>query len=140
MPGSTSGPFSPPANEVCEGYVFTPVCHSVQRGRCLGPGPGGRLGGLARGVSRPRPRGEVGGSGWGSRLTPGGVQAHTQGGVGWVSRPTPGDVQAQAQRGCIPTCTEADSPPPPQTATAAGGTHPTGMHSCHTVFGEKITK
>ena len=24
----------PPANEVCEGYVFTPVCHSVQGG-CL---------------------------------------------------------------------------------------------------------
>ena len=22
----------PPANEVCEGYVFTPVCHSVHRG------------------------------------------------------------------------------------------------------------
>ena len=22
----------PPANEVCEGYVFTPVCHSVYRG------------------------------------------------------------------------------------------------------------
>ena len=24
----------PPANEVCEGYVFTPVCHSVHGG-CL---------------------------------------------------------------------------------------------------------
>ena len=24
----------PPANEFCEGYVFTPVCHSVHRG-CL---------------------------------------------------------------------------------------------------------
>ena len=22
----------PPANQVCEGYVFTPICHSVQRG------------------------------------------------------------------------------------------------------------
>ena len=22
----------PPANKVCEGYVFTPVCHSVQGG------------------------------------------------------------------------------------------------------------
>ena len=29
--------------------------------------------------------------------------------------------------GGIPACTEAD---PPSTATAAGGTHPTGMHSC----------
>ena len=25
-------PSLPPANEVCEGYVFTPVCHSVHRG------------------------------------------------------------------------------------------------------------
>ena len=24
--------------------------------------------------------------------------------------------------------------PPPQTATAAGGTHPTGMHSCYLTF------
>ena len=57
-----------------------------------------------------------------------GLQAHTQGGLQantWaglsprgVSRPTPG--------GCIPACTEADPP----MATAAGGRHPTGMHSC----------
>ena len=32
---------------------------------------------------------------------------------------------------CIPACTAATLPPPQkQTATAAGGTHPTGMHSC----------
>ena len=96
--------FLPPANEVCEGYVFTPVCHSVHRGECLGPGPGGRLGGLAGG---------------------GGVQAHTQGGgvqaQGWCPGQGPGE--------CIPACTEADTPLQ-QTATAAGGTHPTGMHSC----------
>ena len=73
-------------------------------------------------VSRPTLREEVEGSGWGS------LQAHTQGeveGSGWggVFRPTP--------RGCvcIPACTEADTPQ--QTATAAGGTHPTGMHSCN---------
>ena len=29
----------------------------------------------------------------------------------------------------IPACTEAD--PPGETATAAHGTHPTGMHSCY---------
>ena len=29
--------------EVCEGYVFIPVCHSVQGG-CLGPHPGGEVG------------------------------------------------------------------------------------------------
>ena len=56
------------------------------------------------GVSRPRPRGDVGGFGSGRG----------------VSRPTSG--------GCIPACTEADVPQ--HTATAAGGTHPTGMHSC----------
>ena len=32
--------------------------------------------------------------------------------------------------GCIPTCTEADPSPSPWTATAVGGTYPTGMHSC----------
>ena len=52
-------------------------------------------------VSRPTPKGKVEGSGWG------------------VFRPTPG--------GCIPACTEANPPP----ATAAGGMHPTGMHSCY---------
>ena len=35
----------------------------------------------------------------------------------------------------IPACTEADTPlPPQQTATARGGTHPTGMHSCVEMF------
>ena len=60
-----------------------------------GPHPGGKLRGLARGVSRSTP------------------------GEG-VSRPTPRDV-------CIPACTEADNPLQ-QTATAVGGTHPTGIH------------
>ena len=63
-------------------------------------------------VSRPTPRGEV----EGSVLEGGALQAHTWG----VSRPTAG--------WCIPACTEADTPQ--QMATAAGGTHPTGMHSC----------
>ena len=60
-------------------------------------------------VSRPTPKGEVEGSGLGgvSRPTPGGM----------VSRPTPGGGGAQA----IPSS---------QMATAAGGTHPTRMHSC----------
>ena len=62
----------PPANVVCEGYVFTPVCQSFcsQGEGCLLPG----------GVAS-------------SRGVPGGD--------------------------------------PPGTATAAGGTHPTGMHSCY---------
>ena len=91
-------------------------------------------------VSRPRPRGEVGGSGQVGFLGPdprgrlgglaggeggiqaqamGGIQAHTLG----VSRPTrprgcphphPGVVQPHTwgsrPRGCIPACTEADTP------------------------------
>ena len=56
-------------------------------------------------------------------------------GVWWgVSRPTPGgspgphlgDLQAVGG-GWIPACTKADTPLPQQTATAAGGTHPTGI-------------
>ena len=43
-----------------------------------------------------------------------GLQAHTQGEV----------------EGSGPACTEAATPPPQQMATAADGTHPTGMHSC----------
>ena len=54
-------------------------------GWCLGPGPGGRLGGLAGG---------------------GGLQAHTRGDVGGVW--SGGGLQAQARGGAIPACTEAD--------------------------------
>ena len=81
----------PPANEVCEGYVFTPVCQSF----CS---PGGMLSRLARG-------------------SPG---------------PHPGGCPDPHLGGCIPACTKADTPQPPtkQTGTAAGGAHPTGMHSC----------
>ena len=48
---------------------------------------------------------------------PGGLQAHTWG----VSRPTPKGVSQHALR---------QTPPPKPMATAVGGTHPTGMHSC----------
>ena len=79
-------------------------------------------------VSRPTPRGEVEVSGLmgspgphlgGLKPTPRGFQAHTQ-----------GVLQAHTQGG-IPACTEADTPSPKKTANAAGGTHPTGMHSCY---------
>ena len=56
--------FLPLANEVCEGYVFTHVCHSVHRSGSPCPHQWGRLRGLAGGVFRPTPRGEVEGSGW----------------------------------------------------------------------------
>ena len=108
----------PPTNEVCEGYDFTPVCHSVHRG-CLGPGPGGRLVGLVGGCLYPDTRGRLG-VWWGG--CPG-----THLGEG-MSRPRPRGSRPSPGGGCIPACTEADTPQ--QTATAAGGTHPTGMHCC----------
>ena len=101
----------PPANEVCEGYVFTPVSHSVHR----------------RGRGIP--------------ACLAGVQAdHTQG-RGWrvwlggYSGPDPGGSLGPrlGRRGCIQACTEADTPPQ-QTATAVGGTHPTGIHSYFAEF------
>ena len=110
-------------NEVGAGYVFTRVCDSVHKvggiSACIAGGipaclAAGLVGGVtqhALQVSRPTPRWEVEGSGQGGSPGP-----HP----GGVSRPTPG--------GCIPACPEADTPQ--ETATAAGGTHPTGMHSC----------
>ena len=74
--------FLPPANEVCEGYVFY-TCLSVHGGGVLQTQTqGGRLRGLAGGVSRPTPRLEVEGSpgphpGWRLR----GLQVHTWEGV-----------------------------------------------------------
>ena len=105
---------------------------STGGGACLGPGPWGasrpRLGVSARkgGVSRPRPQGCV------SRPRPrrGGVSVQEGcpgSGLGVGGCPGPGGVQARGV--CIPACTETDTPRPQQTATAAGGTHPTGMHS-----------
>ena len=72
------------------------------------------------------------------QVSKGGLQAHTQGGScgvwpgrvsrptprgKWVSRPTPWGV-------CVSQHALRQTPPPPWTATAAGGTHPTGMHHC----------
>ena len=96
----------PPANEVCEGYVFTHVCLSMGGiPACLAGGIPACLAGLQGGcvsqhalqVSRPTPKGELEGSGQGgfSRTTPGGVlQAHpTRGGLQANSR---GGVSQQA--------------------------------------------
>ena len=90
----TSAEFLPSAIEVCEGYVFAPVCHSVHRGGVQAKAQGG----LLRGVSRPRPSG------------------------GGCPGPGPG--------GCVLQRALRQTPPPQQTATAADGTYPTGMHSC----------
>ena len=79
-------PFLPPANKVCEGYVFTRVCYSVHgRGgalpACIASGIPA-LQQVSRGVSqhalqvsRPTPRGKVEGD-----LAGGGLQAQNQGG------------------------------------------------------------
>ena len=86
-----------------------------------------------------------------------GLQAHTRGGGGsWGVWPggSPGaqlgfgrswgvwpggGVSSPTTWGLvvgIPACTEASTPhpPPQQMAAAAGGTHPTGMHSCYYIF------
>ena len=65
------------------------------------------------GVSRLTPRGEAEGSG--QEGSPG---PHTRGG-------SPGPHLG----GCVSQHALRQNPPP-WTATAAGGTHPTGMHSC----------
>ena len=111
--------FLPPANKVCEGYVFT----------CVRLSTGG--GGAAWYPSMPcrwypsMPCRSLGG---GIPACLAGFQAHTQGelegsGQGRVSRPTPGGVSKHALR---------QTPPPAHlTAIAAGGKHLTGMHSCN---------
>ena len=97
-------------------------------------------------VSRPIPNGKVEGSGLGGGSRPttsggspgphlgmsqgphlggGHFQAHTQ----EVSRPTPGGSPGPHQ-GISQHALRQTIPHPQQTATAAGGTHPTGMHSC----------
>ena len=71
-------------------FLHLSVSNSVHRG-CLGPHPGGRLGGSGQGEGCPGPH-------LGVRVC-GGVQAQDRGG----SRPRPGG-------GGIPACTEADTP------------------------------
>ena len=153
----------PPANEVCEGYVFKRVCLSTWGGVSR-PTPTGGGWGVWRGgggSTGPHLGGEVNGSDWE------GLQAHTHGGGGgwgvwrgrgvpqahtWegrlmglagrVSRPTPtgggrlrglaGGSPGPNPEGCIPAWLRQDTPQ--QTATAWGGTHPTGKHSCFARF------
>ena len=87
----------PSTNEVCEGYVFTPVCQSFcSQGGCPGPVPG--------------------------CMPKGGIQAQAQGGPG------PGSGGGGV---CVSQHSLRQTPlPPARLATAADGTHPTGMHSC----------
>ena len=89
--------FLQPANEVCEGYVFTCVCHSVHS-----RSPGRVVSQHALQVFRPTPRGKLRGLAWGGGLQAhpqGGLQAHTQVGVypsmHW-GRPPPWQLLLQA--------------------------------------------
>ena len=84
----------PPANEVCEGYVFTPVCQSFCSQGVPGPGEG---------VCSRRVPG------------PGGCLI----GGCLIGGSAPGGCLVEAPSGM---------------ATAVGGTHPTGMHSCFGKF------
>ena len=93
-----------PRGEV-EGDLAREFSRSTPRGEVEGD--------LVRGVSRPTTKGEVEGD-----LAWGGLQAHTQG------------VPARGGGGLLPGgCVET-----PLTSTAAGGTHPTGMHSSLNLF------
>ena len=84
-----------------------------------GPHPEVRLRGLAGGSPGPHLEGVLQAHTWG------GFQADTWGGGRVFPGRHPGG-------GCIPACTEADTPK--QTATATSSTHPTGMHSCYPFF------
>ena len=91
--------------------------HALQVSR---PTPRVEVEGSGWGVSRPTPEGEVEGSGLGGSPGPhpgGHLQAHTWGGL---QTHTQGGVSQHALR---------QTHPPPM-ATAVGCTHPTGMHSC----------
>ena len=112
---------------------------------------GGVEGDLAREVSRPTPKGKLRG------IWPGGSPGpHPRGKLrgilpGGVSRPTPKrEVEGDLARGVSPgphpggvsrltpgggLSQHALRQTPSQTATAAGGTHPTGMHSCCHFYG-----
>ena len=84
--------FLPPANEVCEGYVFTGVCHSVHRGEgaCV-VAPGGGMRGCSWGVCVVAPgpcvvapRGGMRGcSGGVCVVAPGGACVVAPGGHAW---------------------------------------------------------
>ena len=91
MACATANAFLPSANEVCEGYVFTHVCHSVHGGGLSsGPYPGVRLRGLARGGLLAHTQGW----GWGVWLGGGESPGPYPGGeVGGLAR----GVQAQVR-------------------------------------------
>ena len=119
-PQSLLYPFLPPANEVCKGYVFTRVCHSVHGGSTWAGTPPDQ-------VHPPETRYTPG-----TRYTPLGP-VHSPG-----TRYTPRTRYTPLGPGTPPRTryTPQDQVHPPGAVHAGrygqptGGTHPTGMHSC----------
>ena len=102
----------PPAMKLGQGYVFTGVCHSVNRGDvCLS----------APGIHPPGP-----GTPPKTRYTPQDQVQPPRPGTPPKTRYNPQDQVHPPRPGAPPPKTRYTPP----TTTAAGGTHPTGMHSC----------
>ena len=98
----------PPTNKVCEGYVFTRVCLSMEGGGVVSQHALQVASQHALQVSRPTPKGELQGSGPGSPGPhPGGVE-----GLGGLEVYTWRGAPGPHLGGCIPSHTEADLPPP----------------------------
>ena len=152
-PGGSPGPHPGGSLGVRPGESPGPHPGGKLRGLAWGGSPGPHMRGL-----QAHTQGKVEGSGLGGSpdphpgeswgVWPGGLQAHTQGGS-WgvwpggspgphlrVSRPTPRGGSWGVWPGGSPGPHPGGYPSmhwgrtPQQTATAAGGTHPTGMHSC----------
>ena len=108
----------PPANKVCEGYVFTPVCQSF----CS-------EGGLPRWDTPPPSR---------EQTPPRTRGRHPPEQTPWEQTPPPPDQRQthHLDQRQTPPYTGAD---PPHAVHAgrygqqSGGTHPTGMHTCYCV-------
>ena len=112
----------PPANVVCEGYVFTRVCHSVHKGG------GGVLSQYALQVVYQHTLQQVSGGGWYPSMPcrfpgphpvgklrgiwVGGLQAHTQGGSWGYLRSTPRGVSRPTPVGCLSQHALRQNPPP----------------------------
>ena len=105
--------YLPPANEVCEGYVFTRVCTSVHRGEYLGRYPHRDQ------VHPPPPQDQI------HPLD----QVHPPG----PGKPPHGPGTSPLGPSTPPTLDQAHTPPEAVHAgrygQQAGCTHPTGMHS-----------
>ena len=122
----------PPANEVCEDYVFTPVSNSVHRrgGACVAGGHVWQEGMYGRGACM------VEGHAWAGGMCGGG---HAwQGGHAWWGACVVGGHAWQGgmhgKGACLAGGVHAMHTSPwtlrETVGQCAGGTHPTGMHSC----------